>query len=89
MLVAFAAEDLDDLSSARGLAVHATGLDPVTCAGFGFNGLGGHPITSFDAIKPLGHELAIGDGAKRRYGDLRLCAPGHAGSRSGNEWRSL
>jgi len=83
MLVSFAPEHLDDLSSARRLAVHATGLNPVTCAGAGFNGLGRHLFTSFAAIKPLGPELAIGDGAKPAaviYG----YGPGpEAGQRSG------
>ena len=41
MLVSFAAEHLDDLSAARRLAVHATSLDPVTCAGAGFSDLVG------------------------------------------------
>jgi hypothetical protein len=60
MLVSFAAEHLDDLSSARRLAVHAMRLNPVTCADAGFNGLIRHQFTSFAAIKPLGHQLGIG-----------------------------
>ena len=64
MLVSFAAEHLDDLSSARRLAVHATRLNPVTHAGAGVNGLIRHQFTSFDSIKPLGPELGIGDRAK-------------------------
>ncbi len=64
MLVSFAAEHLDDLSSARRLAVHTMRLDPVTYAGDGFNGLIRHQFTSFDAIKPLGPELGIRERAK-------------------------
>jgi hypothetical protein len=64
MLVSFAAEHLDDLSSARRLAVYAMRLNPVTYAGAGFNGLIRHQFTSFDAIKPLSHELVIGGRAK-------------------------
>lgn len=74
MLVSFAAEHLDDLSSARRLAVHAMRLNPVTYAGAGLNGLIRHQFTSFDAIKPLGPQLRIGDRAKPAaviYG----CAP--------------
>jgi hypothetical protein len=72
MLVSFAAEDLDDLPSAWRLAVHATGFDPVTCAGAGLNGFGTHRSTSFGAIKPLAPELAIGGGAQPRCGALRM-----------------
>lgn len=74
MLVSFAAEDLDDLSAARRLAVHATTLDPVTCVGAGFLGLSRHQFTSFDAIKPLGPEFGIGDRAKPAAVIYR-CAP--------------
>ena len=63
MLVSFAAEHLDDLSSARCLAVHAAGLEPVTCAG-ACSVVGRHASTSFDAIQPLGPALGIGDGTK-------------------------
>lgn len=79
MLVSFAAEHLDDLSSARRLAVHAMRLNPVTYVGAGFNGLIRHQFTSFDAIKPLGPQLGIGDRAKPAaviYG----CAPQGAGA---------
>jgi hypothetical protein len=64
MLVSFAAEHLDDLSSPRRLAVHAKRLNPVTHAGAGVNDLIRHQFTSFDSIKPLGPELGIGDRAK-------------------------
>lgn len=64
MLVSFAAEHLDDLSSARRLAVYATGLNPVTHAGAGVNELIRHQFTSCDSVKPLGPELGIGDRAK-------------------------
>ena len=64
MLVSFAAEHLDNLSSARRLAVHATSLNPVSGAGAGLNWLGRQEFTSFDAIKPLGPEFGIGDDAK-------------------------
>jgi hypothetical protein len=86
MLVSFAAEHLDDLSSARRLAVHATGLDPVTYAGAWFHGLGRHVFTSFDAIKSLGREPGIGDGSKPAaviYG----CALRRRSSRSGSRPR--
>lgn len=74
MLVPFAAEHLDDLSSVRRLAVDAMRLNPVSYVGAGFNGLIRHQFTSFDAIKPLGPQLGIGDRAQPAaviYG----CAP--------------
>ncbi len=74
MLVSFAAEHLDDLSSARRLAVHAMRLNPVTYVGGGFNRLIRHQFTSFDTIKPLDPQLGIRDRAKPAavvYG----CAP--------------
>ena len=64
MLVSFAAEHLDDLSSARRLAVHAVRLNPVTYADIGFNGLIRHQFTSFYVIEALGPRLGIGDRAK-------------------------
>ena len=83
VLMSFAAEDFDDLSSARRLAVHATGLDRITCMGTCLNGLVGHASTSFDAIKPDGGELGIGEGAKPAaaiYG-CRLAHPRSQGRR--------
>ena len=81
--MSFSAEHLDDLSSARRPAVHATSLDPVTCAGVavtcagvGFNGLRRHPFTSFGAITAPGPEFAIGDGAKPAPVIYGMFAPG-------------
>jgi hypothetical protein len=72
MLVALAAKYLEDLSPARRLAVHSTGLNPITRPGAGVKRCSGHLFTSFDAIKPLRPEVAIGGQREAGCGDLPM-----------------
>jgi hypothetical protein len=74
MLVAFAPEHLEDLSSARRLAVHATSLNPITRLRAAIKQFRGHQLTSFDLIKPLRPEVAIGGQRDASRGDLPMRA---------------
>ena len=76
MLMTFASEHLHNLTSARRLAVHSTRLNPIARAGTRFDG---HLFTSFDSIKPLRPESAIGNqreaaAAIYRFGRLSVGA---------------
>jgi hypothetical protein len=62
MLVPFAAEHLNDLSSARCLAVHATGFDAVTWAGVGFSRFSRHalpPLTASNRLAPTCSSVSV------------------------------
>jgi len=61
MLMAFATEHLEDLTSVRRLPVHATRLNPVTGTRAGFSRIRGHLFTSFCC-----HQTAPAQGRHRR-----------------------
>ena len=65
----FASEHLHNLTSARRLAVHSTRLNPIARAGTRFDG---HLFTSFDSIKPLRPESAIGNQREAGCGHLPI-----------------